>query len=642
MNGVIGMTRVLKKTTLSQQQRHYVDVIEHCGESLLTLINDLLDFSKIEAGKLELTCEPFDFRQVLEKVVEQSAERAEQKGVALCCFYAPELPTLLRGDAGRLRQILINLLGNALKFTDNGSITVRVTPAETAPSKSGRAAFRVSVADTGIGISAEGRHRLFQSFSQVDQSSARKYGGTGLGLAISKQLCDMMEGSIGVESEPGVGSTFWFTVSLETMRTDAEADAAGSDATERIVGVVGGRSDEREILCAYLRSLGYSTIMWAQGADALDALSTASLSSPPSVMLLDHHCGDQSASELARSLKAHPVTAAVPLVLLTGVTDYWDADRLTVSGFTGSVVKPVRYDRLAACLTRLVDGSGPVLGSEEESPRSTAEHFRFQGHVLLAEDNPVNQEVARLMLEGAGLSLDLVESGLQAVEAVRSTDYDLILMDWQMPGMDGLEAAEMIRREEAGRARRRVPIVALTAHATKEDEARCLSAGMDGFLTKPFSEAQLSSLLKQWLPRNQSGSDTTGTQRPFPSAPPAATDTIDPGALEKLRALQRPGQQDILAKIVAAYLHDSPTTISAIRHAVMQRDFQPLFQGAHRLKSSSAFLGAARLVELCARLETIGAAGQGDDLPSLVAGLEAEYERVVKALGVYVPGTKAA
>ncbi len=641
MNGVIGMTRILKKTALSRQQRHYVDVIEHSGESLLSLINDLLDFSKMEAGKLELVSEPFDFRQVIEEVVEQSAERAERKGVALCCSYAPDLPASFQGDAGRLRQILINLLGNALKFTETGSITIRAIPAETVPKKPERMAIRVSVTDTGIGISSEGQRRLFQSFSQVDQSSTRKYGGTGLGLAISKQLCEMMDGSIGVESKPGVGSTFWYTVSLAPAQAAPVSPPTQPVFTDKTIGVVGGIPEEREILRTYLQSLGYPTTSWAQGIDALAAYSEGPLTPPPVLLLLDSRGGERSLFEFAQMFRAQRSNAAIPLVLLTGVTEDWDASKLAAAGLSGSLMKPVRYDRLAGCVARFA-GSGHDIVAEEESSVSSAVLLQFRGRVLLAEDNPVNQEVARLMLEGLGLTVDMVESGLRAVEAAQSTVYDLTLMDWQMPGMDGLEAAGLIRKEEATAQRRRVPIVALTAHASETDRVRCLSAGMDDFLTKPFSEAQLASMLARWLPQSRSGNHIEEAQSPVGAAPPPAGDPILPEALEKIRALQRPGQPDVLSKIVEAYMHDSPATAAAIGNAARRLDYRALFEAAHRLKSSSAFLGAARLVELCTRLETIGAAAQGDDLPSAAADFEAEYGRVARALAALLPDAKAA
>ena len=631
MNGVIGMTRILRKTSLSVQQRRYVEIIERSGESLLSLINDLLDFSKIEAGRLALTVEPVDFRRLVEDVVEQSAERAESKQVTLCSFYSPSLPSNVQGDPGRLRQILINLLGNALKFTETGSVILRVTPADATSHRSGPHMFRVTVEDTGIGISPEGQRRLFQSFSQVDQSSSRTYGGTGLGLAICKQLCELMGGTIGVDSQLGHGSTFWFTIPLET---DPEwLSALGQTAVSRdeTVGIVGGIPEERDILRTYLQTFGYSVRVWACAADLLDEWATGQRESRPALLLLDRHCGDRSALELAAALRTSPEPRGVPLVMLTGMGQHPDAQDLAAAGIRSTLVKPIRSDLLAACVTGILHPTDAHGGSDGPAePHVQPIHPKFHGHVLIAEDNPVNQEVARLMLEEVGLSADIAETGQEAVTAVRVTPYALILMDCHMPEMDGLAAAKLIRTEEGTVSGRHVPIVALTAHATDEDKARCLEAGMDDFLTKPFSESQLTTVLEKWLlkpHRAPAQEPRLGTDVPVPDAP-----SLDRRAIDKIRALQRPGQPDVVAKIVGAYLRDSPATVAAAREAALRRDFRALFEAAHRLKSSSAFLGANALVTCCTRLEAIGAVGQGEDLPSVLEAFASEFQRVQKAL----------
>ncbi len=642
MNGVIGMTRILKKTALSSQQQRYVEIIERSGESLLTLINDLLDFSKMEAGKLALAVEAFDFRRLVEDVVEQSAERAETKSITLCSFYAPTLPSIVQGDPGRLRQILINLLGNALKFTERGSVTVRVMPTDSTSSRPDLVLFRVSVEDTGIGISPEGQRRLFQSFSQVDQSSTRAYGGTGLGLAICKQLCELMGGTIGVDSTLERGSTFSFTVSLGTEpRFSPALDPAG-DNNGRTVGIVGGILEEREILQTYLQSFGYSVRLWARAEDLLNERSTNSYWPQPALLLLDRHCGDRSGLELAAALRASSEPNPLPLVLLIGMGQEMGAPHLADVGIRSTLMKPIRYEQLLDCVAQAMDPDGPTGAEESAVPPAPPLRDRFRGAVLLAEDNPVNQEVARLMLEEIGLSVDIANTGQEALRAAMAKPYALILMDCQMPGMDGLEATALIRKGERSVIGRHVPIVALTAHTTDDEQSRCLAAGMDDFLSKPFSESQLTSVLSKWLPAPHPTLQPAPEQRAEPRRPPADVPPVDSRAIEKIRSLQRPGQPDVLARIIGAYLKDSPATVSAVREAAERGDFQALFEAAHRLKSSSAFLGANGLVTFCARLESIGITGHGENVSSIVDAFESEFQRVQQALAEELSDVEAA
>jgi len=644
MNGVIGMTHILKKTALTPQQRHYVDVIAHSSEALLALINDLLDFSKIEAGKLELVSAPLDLRELVENVVEQFAVQAERKGVALCSFYAPDVPTAVCGDATRLRQILVNLLGNALKFTERGSVTVRVAPDGTLNDRRGSVRIRTAVTDTGIGISPEGQRRLFASFSQADQSLTRKYGGTGLGLAISKQLCELMDGKIGVTSAPGSGSTFWFSVALE-RDSDLATTPAAPDVgeTARRVGLIGGVPVEQEFLGAYLESLGCRVTGWLHAQEAVDQLTNGADTAPPYALFLNHRCGDWTGLEVSALLKRIPALSGTPLILLSPFGETQEPETLQAAGITNVLMKPIRYAQLVQCLVALnrpVDEDRSSLAAKTTTSQPAP---RFSGRALVADDNPVNQEVTRLMLEQLGLDVDVFDNGRLATDAAGKTRYAIILMDCQMPELDGLNAAGIIRSEESASGTTvRTPIVALTAHATEDDKARCLAAGMDDYLAKPFAEEDLIAVLNRWLSTRPTSDVPPTARRPGHMDATAPMAAIDTRVLDKIRALQRPGQPDVLVTIVSTYLRDLPGTVEATRRAAEKADYQALFEAAHRMKSSSAFVGALRLAELCTQLETIGREHDAIRLPHVLALMLSESVSVRMALERQLVGQQAA
>jgi TMAO reductase system sensor TorS len=530
LNGVLGMTALLGGTELTSAQRHYVETVRRSGEALLDLLSDILDFSRIEAGKLQLEKHEFDLRQPLKEVTELFAGHAGQKGLKLSCDIAPTVPVALSGDPGRLRQILVNLVSNAVKFTEAGEVTIRVTTAVQGPDES---LLRFAVKDTGIGIPCEFRDQIFESFAQVDGSHSRRFGGTGLGLAIARQLVELMGGEIGVDSQPGKGSTFWFTARLEKQPTSL-----------------------------------------AQNPEP-------ALSRPAS----------------------------------------WNA------GATGE-------------RDQAKDGSSPLPPS---SPG-------LRGYVLLAEDNPVNQELVKTMLECFGCRVDTVANGREAVDACQRAAYDLVFMDCQMPLMDGFEAVRFIReREKTAAAHQRTPIVALTAHAFPSDRQRCLDAGMDDYLSKPFRQEHLREVTERWLGRKQGsapGADAAGgAGSPLPAALPAAaaagrqpeqTGPIDDRALELIRALEREGAADLLAKVIDIYLRETPALLQALREAARRGDVVGLRRAAHSLKSGSANLGAGCLAELCREMEAAALSGDLARAPQQVAAIETEYGKVWPALAAQI------
>ncbi len=500
MNGVIGMTGLLLDTDLNPEQRQYAEVVRSSGEALLTLINDILDFSKIEAGKLALELLNFDLRAMLEDTLELLAVRADEKGLELVCLVEPEVPSLLQGDPGRLRQILINLGGNAIKFTEHGAVTLR---ASLVAEEEHRATLRFTVTDTGIGIPRDRQAILFTPFTQVDGSTTRQYGGTGLGLAIAKQLVGLMGGEIGLDSVAGYGATFWFTAVFDKQPAQARPEPVvlAGVAGARIL-VVDDHAASRQRALDLLASWGCRGEAAVDGEAALDLLrAAASADDPYRAALLDMKMPGINGAALGQYVKEHPEMGAPRLILMTSLGQRGDATRLAQAGFAAYLTKPLRQSQLYDALA-LVLGDGPPPPPPGLITRYTiSESRRNRVRILLAEDNATNQMVVLKMLEKQGYRADAVGNGLEALDALCALPYDLVLMDCQMPEMDGFTATRQIRNPHSGVRNPRVPIVALTAHAMKGDQEKCLEAGMDDYLSKPLRPAALAEVLGRWLPR---------------------------------------------------------------------------------------------------------------------------------------------
>ncbi len=500
MNGVLGMNELLLDTELNPTQRRYAKTIHSSGQALLEIINDVLDFSKIEAGCLELERTDFDPREIVKSVVEMLAERAQRKGLKLICQIVSGVPPVTRGDPHRLRQVLVNLVGNAIKFTERGEVMVNL---ELESDTGAAVVLRGTVRDTGIGIEPKVQALLFQAFSQADSSHARRFGGTGLGLAITRQLVELMGGTIGVDSTPGQGSTFSFTVAL-----------APSD----------------RVLVA---------------------------------------CGRMNAQ-------------------------------------------------------------APASLPNSATPR--------QGiHVLLVEDNPVNQQVTLCMLENSGYRIDVVENGRQALQALSATHYDLVLMDCQMPEMDGFEATRQWRVLEQSRGSDRIPIVAVTANALYGDREACLASGMDDFLSKPFTQQALATMLRRWTPTALAAAAPVSESESVVESKPVAA-VLDPAALEAIRALQTPCKPDFLAQIIGVYLNNAQQLVGAIETAYIADQREILLRSAHTLKSSSANIGALDFAARCREIETATRAGQPEQADERIQTLRSEFNRVEAALHMVLEG----
>jgi signal transduction histidine kinase/CheY-like chemotaxis protein/HPt (histidine-containing phosphotransfer) domain-containing protein len=649
MNGVLGMTELLLATELSPRQRRLAETVRRSGETLLDIINDILDFSKIEAGRLDLDPVDVDLPELVADVAELFGPRAHAKGLELACRIGEGIPRLLRADPVRLRQVLTNLVGNAIKFTERGEVVLRV---DLAAEAEGVAVVRFEIRDTGIGIPPEMQARIFDVFAQADSSTTRRYGGTGLGLTIAKQLVEMMGGTIGVESEPGGGSVFHFTARLVIARQLAgpgRSREPNSLAGTRVL-IVDDNATNREILEHQVGRWGMQSASAAGGREALAILRAAAARDEPfQLVILDMHMPEMDGVELARAIGAEPDLAAARLVMLSSVGPNLSVAEVYGAGIVEYLTKPVRQSTLFNCLIGILGRAGAVPGRTAlDTDGSDPPGWAGTVRILLAEDNPVNQQVAVAMLERLGCQADVVESGEEVVALLEGDPYDLVLMDCQMPRLDGFAATRAIReREQAGPpdgsagapSTTRLPVIALTAHALIGDREQCLAAGMDDYLSKPFTLEQLRAVLVRWLP------PPTGAGRSEPVATPAAggrpeaettQSPLDASTLAGLAALQRAGQPDVVARAMRIYADTAPKLLDHLREAVRRGDAEAVRRGAHSLKSSSASIGAAELAALCKELEARGRSGALVEAGLLLDRAESEFVRVQAAVCEYV------
>ncbi len=502
MNGIMGMIDILQDSKLTREQREYTDTARYSINALLTIINDILDFSNIEAGKMEIDNIDFDLHITVESTVDILAVKAHEKGLELSSFIGPGVPSLLNGDPGRLRQVLINLIGNAIKFTKNGEVGIRVTMVEETES---HVALRFDVRDTGIGISPDRMNRLFKSFSQVDASSTRKYGGTGLGLVICKQIIELIGGQIGAESKEGEGSTFWFIVVLKKQPHGQRRAMVEQDDLEGLrVLVVDNNDTNCQTFKTYLESWRCRVEVATSASEAMKKLrSVADGDNAFQVALLDLCMPEMSEKSLGMVIKMDPQFKNLVLVMLTSVGMRGDVKSLEELGFAAYLVKPIKQLQLLNCL-RIVTGKAENI-EEDTSKQIVTQHSIYEDHkkrvrILLAEDNIVNQKVVSSVLKKTlGYHADIVANGKEAIEMLEKFDYDLILMDCQMPEMDGYEAATIIRDENSTVRDRNIPIIAITANAMKGDREKCLDVGMDDYVSKPINAMELANKIDRNL-----------------------------------------------------------------------------------------------------------------------------------------------
>ena len=663
MNGVIGMAELLLDTELGAEQREYAETVKNSGEALLKIINDILDFSKIEAGKLELEQIDFDLRRAAEEVLELLAKQAHAKGLELALLISADVPTRLTGDPGRLRQILTNLIGNAIKFTAEGDVVVRVKMAHAGDNSS---CLRFEIADTGIGLTKDQKDRLFQSFSQADTSTTRKFGGTGLGLSISKRLVELMQGKIDVDSIPGEGSTFWFTCMMEHQ----EGAGDESDELEDLTGIkaliVDASKTNRLILIQQLHTWGVEASAAKSAEQALQMVSDAADGGRLyDIAIIDLALPDKDGLTLARELADDERFDDMRRVLVTAIGQRGHAKMAREAGASAYLTKPIRQSHLFGCIATVMEPPKPLAellraepGPREEAPLVTRHYLeekksRARPLVLLVEDNPVNQKLAVKLLENLNYRVDVAENGREAVEAVKRNKYPVILMDCQMPIMDGYTATKEIRKFEGDG--RHTPIVAMTANAMKGDREKCLNAGMDDYLSKPVRKPLLAEMLERWLREeddevmgvappadapdvevaSQIADEAGSTAVEAPSSP-AANDTalqdvLDDEIIESLLELDD-GDGEILAELVDLFAEDAPLRVEEIRQAAASSDELLMRRAAHTLKGAGRNLGANQLALVCEDMEQKASEGDLAGAMALLSQVEAELERAMNGL----------
>ena len=642
MNAIIGMTGLLLDTPLGSQQREFVQIVRHSGDALLTVINDILDFSKIEAGRLELEKHPFDLRTCVESVVELMASRAHEKGLDIACILEAHTPSAIVGDSTRLRQILLNFVGNAVKFTEKGEVVVSISAGLAEAGTEAVHELRFAVRDTGIGIPAERMDRLFQSFSQVDASTARKYGGTGLGLSISKRLIELMGGRVWVESQPGAGSTFYFTIRAAATASAPPVYLAGPipELAGKRVLVVDDNRTNRQILELQTRSWGMEPVLAASGAEALELIRNGE---EFAVGILDMHMPEMDGLDLAVAIRKYRDAGALPLAMLTSLGFREEDPRM--SEFAAFLTKPVKASQLYNTLAEMF-ATDVALAREPRreggAPNDQGEPLlgeRLPLRILLAEDNSTNQKLALLLLEKLGFRADVAANGIEAIEAVERQDYDVILMDVQMPEMDGLEATGRIRAHPALLSQPR--IIAMTANAMEGDRAACLAAGMDDYVSKPISVQDLAAALAR-VEGGDGEKPAPPAERPpaleEPSPPtPDGSDTgdhsaIDPSAFGKLREMLGRKADVMLPVLIDGFEKDGDRLLGDARAGLKGARADAVFRAAHTLKSIAASFGARPLAAACSELESETRTGDLSKAAERLERIEVELRRAGREL----------
>ncbi|MDH5330410.1 MAG: response regulator [Aquincola sp.] len=629
MNGVLGMNELLLHSALTPPQRAWATAVQSSGQHLLGVINDILDFSKIESGHLVLESVDFNLVELVEDALAMFAQPADDKGLELAAqFTPPDAPWGLRGDPFRLRQVVSNLIGNAIKFTERGQVIVRVTQQGVAD---GAMQVRLRVEDTGIGIAPEARGKIFEKFSQADGSTTRRYGGTGLGLAICQRLVTMMGGRVGVDSEVGRGSTF--TVDLQLPTSDAPlTDPVPLQVLwgTRVL-VVDDNAANREILQQQLQSWKMQVTCVASGDEALTAIARAlAAGAPYQLAILDMHMPVMDGLQLARAIKAQPACDGLRSMVLTSTCAQPDQQELREAGILRYINKPIRRSDLRRVVAKMLTaGSGADIDSAAMPLEPAAPPLR--GSVLLVEDNPINQGVARAMLLKLGLNITVANHGREALDLVRGQAFDLVLMDCQMPVMDGFDATGAIRRLPSG-CGPRVPIVALTANNMQGDETRCLRAGMDDFLAKPYSLAQLSATVRRWLPASHVAPVVEAPRTTGSMALDGTAQTLNRETLESLRDIDPDGGDDLAKQLLGMFLESTPVAMAQLRRAIDDGDGTAVGRVAHTLKSSAANVGAESLSLVMRELEKLGREARIDDARALSDTVVIEHDRAMAAL----------
>ncbi|MBU1106031.1 MAG: response regulator [Candidatus Riflebacteria bacterium] len=594
MNGIIGMANILLDTDLSTEQKKFAEIIRTSSDKLLAIINDILDFSKIEAEKLDLEIIDFDLRTTVEDVAEIVACRAHEKALECVCRIDPAICIFLRGDPGRLRQILLNLAGNAVKFTLHGEISINVTLVSV---EENHTELLFEVKDTGVGIAESKLDLLFNAFGQLDASVSRKYGGSGLGLAISKKLVDLMGGEIGVTSRENFGSTFWCKIKFPMQeRKNAEARLPRGSLSDANVLIVDDNLTNLKVVSEQLGCWGVRHEITQTVYDGFNILKNAALSNTPfNVVITDFHMPELSGEELAKMVKSDHMLAGVSMIIMTSMSSRGDAKRFVECGFSAYLTKPVKQSDLYDCLLTVLGFPHKEIGHVEEQKiitRHTLSDDRKKARILLAEDNLTNQQVALELLKRLGYSADVVSNGEKALQALTSVHYDLVMMDVQMPVMDGFAATAEIRSGKYDGIDKNTVVIALTAHAFSGYREKCVEAGMNDYLTKPIMVADLSKMLEKWL-------SVTVDNASNQSAPVDRNEIFDYDELLTQFELN----YTVVKRIVGVFLDEAITETLAIKQCVEKSDFAELAERVHRLKGASANVRALKLNGIVCKIQ---------------------------------------
>jgi len=640
MNGIIGMTGLLLDSELTPKQRDFTHTIQQSADSLLHIINDILDFSKIEAGMLVFEEIDFDLPAVVEGATEVLSGRAASKKLELVTMVHSDVPFALRGDPGRLRQVITNLVGNAVKFTENGEVIVRARVAE---ESWGEVIVRFEVCDTGIGIKPEAQAKLFQAFVQADGSTTRKYGGTGLGLAICKQLVKQMNGSIGVQSEPGKGSVFWFTARFGKQHAGkAPAPLRRAELQQRRVLVVDDNETSRTLCQHLLASWGVEQHLSPSGEDALAVMRReATRGKPFEVVLIDNGMPNMDGLMLARAIKSDPRISQAHLVMLTTLDRKDDFDAFRESGVDDYVTKPIKRKQLLESLLNVIGSqegpraimSGLMAMSAPAVVEAPVKH-ETPLRLLIAEDNVVNQKVALHQLQKLGYIAEAVDNGRMVLESLDRQRYDIVFMDCQMPELDGYAATAAIRKRTGHD--RKTWIVAMTAHSLEGDREKCLAAGMDDYISKPVKIDDLKGAIDRFAER-----EAREAAAAVVASAPGGVEAVNRTALDAFRELDTDGSSGILGQLISVFLENTPIVIAEIHQALVEKAPQQAGRLAHTLKGSCSNFGATRMVELCSDLEQLGNSGSLEGADHLVGEIEKEFGLVRVVLEKELPAHAA-
>ncbi len=641
MNGVIGMTELLFNTSLTPEQSSYATTVYRSAEGLLSIINDILDYSKIEAGKLQLEMLEFNLIETVEEVIETMAESAQRKGLELICMIDPKVYSGIKGDQGRLRQILFNLIGNAIKFTEAGEVILVVKQEHL---EHQQARIRIDVRDTGIGISPETQERLFEAFNQADGTTSRRFGGTGLGLAISKELIELMGGQIHLESTVGEGTTFWFEIVSEVYLIE-EDERDVNVLKDLPVLIVDDNDTNRWILELQLSSWGMQVDQAANGFQALEKIATANKEQRPyQLAILDMHMPRMDGLELARAIHSRPDLSEIKLMMLSSVYESASHKERSETGVLCQISKPVRQYVLLNSILSIVTGEASVqLNKTQEKTgedQQSHEKICFNANILIVEDHYVNQRLAQQILKGFGCNVDTADNGKQALAATENHNYDLVLMDCQMPELDGYEATRKIRARKTVNSQN-LPIIALTANALSGDREKCINAGMSDYLSKPFRQHQIQEVLEKWLPdkridefylQNKLTNQLTQEGTAATSIKPKLiVSALDSKIINEIKAMSD-GDESLLEELKEHFIITKDEGIKTIKQALSDSDPEVIRVTAHGLKSISGNIGAMELSSLCKKIEHMGLQKALEGAQEVLSQIEIEAVRVGDAL----------